>query len=138
MPASPTRPVLGIINSSPEICALLATVFTEEGFRVVTTSPLELKHGAPTPADFLTEHRPVAVIYDIALPYEENWRFFRSIEESEAGQQTRFVLTCINKRALEGLVGATPTHELIGKPYDLDQIVAAVRRASDADEPPPR
>ena len=136
MPAATDRPVLGIVNTSAEICALLATVFTEAGFRVVTASPLELKRGAPTPADFLTEHRPVAVIYDIAIPYEENWHFFRGIEESEAGQQTRFVLTCINKRALEGLVGPTPTLELVGKPYDLDQISAAVRRALADDEPP--
>jgi DNA-binding NtrC family response regulator len=138
MSGSTERPVLGVINTSTEIRDLLTAVFEDEGFRVISTFTPDLKRGDPTIEDFLRQHRPVAVIYDIALPYEENWRFFRSIEESDAGQQTRFVLTCINKRALERLVGATPALELLGKPYDLDQIVAAVRRASDADEPPPR
>ena len=40
-----------------------------------------------------------------------------------------FVLTTTNKPALDALVGPTDALEIIGKPFDLDQLVAAVRRA---------
>jgi hypothetical protein len=39
------------------------------------------------------------------------------------------VLTTTNKRALDALVGRTPAQELVGKPFDLDALVQAVRRA---------
>jgi hypothetical protein len=41
----------------------------------------------------------------------------------------QFVLTTTNKPALEKLVGETDALEIIGKPYDLRQVVAAVRTA---------
>ena len=126
---SSERPVLGIINTSTEIRDLLTQVFEEEGFRVISAFAPEIKQGRPEIEDFLRQHTPRAVIYDIAIPYEENWRFFKTIEESEAGRLTRFVLTSINKRALEGLVGPTPTLEIIGKPFDLDRLIEAVRLA---------
>ena len=135
MSGSTERSVLGVIDTSTEIRDLLTLVFEDEGFRVISAFVPDLKRGTPTIEDFLRQHRPVAVIYDIAIPYEENWRFFKTIEESAAGRLTRFVLTCINKRALESLVGATPALELIGKPYDLDLLVAAVRRVIDVERP---
>ena len=134
MAGSTEWPVLGVINTSTEIRDLLTLVFEAEGFRVISAFVPDLKRGAPTMDDFLRQHRPVVVIYDIAIPYEENWRFFTRVEDSAAGQLTRFVLTTTNKRALEDIVGPTPTLEIIGKPYDLDQLVAAVQRAI-ADRP---
>ncbi len=38
------------------------------------------------------------------------------------------VLTTTNKRVLEALVGPTDVLELIGKPFDLDELFAAVAR----------
>ena len=48
------------------------------------------------------------------------------------GQTCRFVLTTTNKAVLERLVSPTPAHELVSKSYDLDALVAAVRRALEA------
>src|SRR3712207_4420846 len=121
MPAAADRPVLGIVNTSPEICALLATIFAEEGFRVVTASPQEFKRAAPTAYASARLLRSAAVILAIARPYEQIWQLFRTVAHSPAGRRTRFVLTCLNTRALESLVGATPALELLGKPYGLDQ-----------------
>jgi DNA-binding NtrC family response regulator len=41
----------------------------------------------------------------------------------------RWVLTTTNKGALDELVGSTPALEIIGKPFDLDQMLETVKRA---------
>jgi hypothetical protein len=45
------------------------------------------------------------------------------------------VLTTTNNRALDELVGPTPTHELLGKPYEIDELLAAVHRATEMAAP---
>ena len=50
--------------------------------------------------------------------------------DGEQMKGRRFVLTTTNKRALDGMVGSTNTIEIIGKPYDLDQVVKAVKKAA--------
>lgn len=126
---SPAIPTVAIINTSEEITALLTAVFQMEGFRTVAAYVPDMKRGETDLTGFLREYQPAAVIFDIALPYEENWAYFQSIQQSESGRAAPFILTTTNKRALEGLVGPTPAHEVIGKPYDLEQLVEAVRRA---------
>src|SRR5438105_7219828 len=114
--SSSERPVVGIINASEEVRDLLTEVFEDEGFAVVATLAPDIKRGNPTIEEFIQSHRPVAIVYDIAIPYEENWRLFQRIQQSEAGRRTQWVLTTINKRALDELVGPTQTFELVGKP----------------------
>jgi hypothetical protein len=40
-----------------------------------------------------------------------------------------FVLTTTNVRHVRQLAGNEELHEIVGKPYDLDEIVGAVRQA---------
>lgn len=139
----PTRhdtliPTVALVNTSEEITNLLEAVFQMEGFRVVTGYTVDVKRGTLNFEQFAATHRPDAVIWDIAIPYEENWAFFQEVAASPAGQRCRFILTTTNKRALEGLVGEVPAIEIMGKPWDLDELVNAVRRAigDSAIEPP--
>lgn len=118
-----------IINTSAEVADLLALVLHDEGFRTVTAYVPDLKGGKQDLGSLLRQYDTRVVVWDIALPYEENWAFFQHARTDPAAHGRRFVLTTTNKHVLEHLVGPTGAHELIGKPFDLDELAQAVRRA---------
>ena len=123
------RPLVAIVNTSEEISELLRQVFEDEGFQAVVAYVTDFKRGEPDAGAFLTQHDPRVVVWDIAIPYEENWEFFQSVQRSEAGRGRWFVLTTTNRRVLEQLVGPTGAFELVGKPFDLYELVETVRKA---------
>jgi len=109
---------------------MLRFVLEEAGFRVVDTQARYVRRGEVDLAEFVQQHDAGVVLYDIAIPYEENWRALEERRAAPALAKTPFVVTTTNQRALEGVVGPTDAVEIIGKPYDLHRIVDAVRRAA--------
>ena len=77
----------------------------------------------------MADFDPPVVLWDIGIPYEENWALLRRVCRSRAGRRRRFVLTTANKRALESLVGATSASEFVGTPHDLERLRISVRHA---------
>jgi DNA-binding NtrC family response regulator len=77
----------------------------------------------------LEEHDPRVVIYDIPPPYDQNWEFLKLLRTTEAMRDRAVVVTTTHKGHLEQLVGPTDAIEIVGKPYDLDQVIRAVRQA---------
>jgi CheY-like chemotaxis protein len=78
---------------------------------------------------FVEEHLPDAIVYDVAPPYDTNWTFLRLMRSSKVMQNRAFVVTTTNKKALDDLIGPSDVVELLCKPYDLEQIVEAVNHA---------
>jgi CheY-like chemotaxis protein len=131
-PSSATARRVAIIDSAEEVAETLQGVFTDEGWTTAIAYVVDFKRGRQDFTDFLAARDPEVIVFDIALPYAENWAYFQTLRQHPAAQGRRFVLTTTNERAVERLVGTVPIHEILGRPFDLDALVQAVRRALDA------
>lgn len=122
-------PLVAIIQTNEEIAELVQLMLQTHGIRTVVAFATDFKRGRQDLDTFLRHTDPAVLVWDIAIPYDENWAFFEQMRQSTAGAGRRYVVTTTNKRALATVVGETEAREIIGKPYDLEDLVAAVRRA---------
>jgi CheY-like chemotaxis protein len=123
-------PVALVINSSPDIVDMLRVALERAGVVVVSTLTHQVRDGEIDVERFVKQHQPGVVVYDIAPPYDANFQLFEHIRRMPVMNGRQFVLTSTNSRQVEKLVASsTPVYEVVGKPYDIDQIVAATREA---------
>ncbi len=123
------KTIIAIFNSNPEVLELLREAMQSIGHAAVIAHVDDLKRGRIDMIQFVAEHQPDCIIYDVGPPYDTNWTFLRLMMSSKAMQGRAFVVTTTNKRVLEELIGPSDVVELVGKPYDLEQICLAVTRA---------
>ena len=128
--APKSLPSITVLNSSAETIEILKIALEEQGYAVSTGHVADVKKGQLDVIDFVAEHQPDVIIFDVAIPYEENWRFLRLLQSSDAVKDVRWVITTTHKKRLEELVGECgEVYEVVGKPYDLIQITNAVKNA---------
>lgn len=121
--------VVAVLNSSEDVVELLRIVLQQAGHRVVTAHVPDIKRGELDLVEFVRLHDPAVIVYDIPVPYEQNWTFLKLVRASGAMRDREFVLTTTHKANLERLVGPTEGIEIVGKPFDLELVAAAVDRA---------
>ena len=124
--------VVAIFNSSDDTVEVLRYALESAGFETVAGHVPDIRRGRLDFIAFIEQHEPAALVYDISLPYEENWTFLKLIRDTAVMQTRPLVLTTTNKNALEQLVGPTDTIEIVGKPYEIDAVIEAVRKALSA------
>jgi DNA-binding NtrC family response regulator len=121
---------VAVINSNEDTVEMLRQALQQGGFTSVVTAHIhDFKTGIADFPKFVTLHDPLVLVYDIAIPYDQNWTFLRLLLDSEQMRGRKVVLTTTNKKRLEEMVGPTDAFEIVGKPYDIDQIVSAVKAA---------
>jgi hypothetical protein len=72
-------------------------------------------------------------VWDVSIPYDENWRFVHMLMTSDQMKGRKFVITTTNKAALDSLVGPNEAFEIVGKPYDLEAVMEAVKKAAETE-----
>jgi CheY-like chemotaxis protein len=125
--------VIAVVNSNEDTVEMLRSCLQQHGFSSIVTGHIhDFKTGLRDFPDFVSQHDPKVIVYDISIPYDKNWTFLRLLLDTEAMRGRKVVVTTTNKVRLEELVGPTEAIEIVGKPYDLERIVAAVKSAISA------
>jgi CheY-like chemotaxis protein len=117
-----TPSVVAVINSSPDTVDLLRTWLEHAGFVVVSAFTWDVRDGQVDIERFVRQHDPEVIVYD--------WRLCEHVRQMPVMQGRAFVLTSTNAGQLQRLIDpGQPVMEIIGKPYDLDLLLAAVKSA---------
>ena len=126
-------PVVAIINTNDDTVEMLRMMLEGSGMVGVSLHMSEIKRGGVDFAAFVDEHDPKVLIVDLPPPYDRSWLMYQHLRSMECTRRRRFVLTSTNPARLREIAGADePVLEVIGKPYDLEAIVDAVRKKLEA------
>jgi DNA-binding response OmpR family regulator len=127
----PTRCEVALFNASDDTVEMVLRMLAASGISGLAGCHFaDLKKGNVDFVQFLAKHDPRVVIFDISPPYAENWHFFNTLRHVKAMDGRGLVLTTTNKDRLDEAVGADSTAiEIVGKPYDLQQITASITTA---------
>lgn len=125
---TPAKRVVALFNASDDTVDMVQRMLGASGFScLVGCHFADLKRGIIDFARYLSRHEPDVVIFDISPPYKENWEFFKTLRDGTAMAGRGLVLTTTNKDRLDETVGEdSQAFEIVGKPYDLDQIKVAI------------
>jgi DNA-binding NarL/FixJ family response regulator len=125
-----SAPVVAIFNSNDDVVEMLRFVLEQSGLIVVSGHIDAIRRGEQRLADFVVEHEPAVILYDLVPPYDRSWRFLEHLREAPSMKGRRFVITSTNaQRATEIIGDSAHVYEIVGKPYDLAAIEKAVHAA---------
>jgi DNA-binding response OmpR family regulator len=127
----PARQVVALFNASDDTVEMVQRMLGASGFEcLVGCHFADLKKGVIDFARYLGRYEPEVVVFDISPPYKENWDFFKTLRDAKAMKGRGLVLTTTNKRRLDETVGTdSKAFEIVGKPYDLEEIKGAIHAA---------
>jgi DNA-binding NtrC family response regulator len=123
-------PIVAILNSNDDTVEMLRLMLESEGMVAVSAHVDSVRRGQFDFGGFVEEHDPQVVIYDIPPPYDRSWLFLEHMRALPSMKDRKLVLTSTNPARVHQVVerASEPIHEIIGKPYDMQLIVDAVKQ----------
>jgi CheY-like chemotaxis protein len=120
---SPSRRVF-IVNSNEDVVDMLRLTFEHGGWIPATAHVVDAKRHRIDLPDLIRQHEASVIVYDVAPPYEENWNFLQQLRQRGDMAPRAFVVTTTNEIQLTRIAGRQDLIEIVGKPYDLDAVLA--------------
>jgi DNA-binding response OmpR family regulator len=122
--------IVALFNASDDTIDMVQRLLTESGGEqtLIWCHFADLKKGIVNFEKYLDRHNPEVVIFDLSPPYDENWRFFKTMRDAKTMQGRGVVLTTTNKNRLDEVLGEdSRALEVVGRSKDLQQIDAAIK-----------
>jgi len=125
-----SRPVVAVFNGNDDIVEMLRFALERAGLIVVSGRVDAIRRGRQRLSDFVEEHNPSVILYDVVPPYDRSWHFLEHLRQTPGLRGRRFVVTSTNPQRVREVAGeAESVLEIVGKPHDLDTIVRTVENA---------
>jgi len=116
-----------VFNASDDTVDMLTEFFRVLGLEAAGEAwPARNPLSVEIVQDFVRRHQPDVIVFDISFPYDHNWMRYREFRQSDSVRNIPVVLTTTNAKALHDIVGTTDALEIVGKPYDLDELATII------------
>ena len=127
----PTTRCVAVFNSSEDLIELLRLYLENAGYVVISGHIDEIRRDKLDLDALVRQHRPSVVLYDLIPPYERNWQFVDHLRTTSPLQDIPFIITSTNAKVARELGQRSEAiFEIFGRPFDLDEVVDAVRAAA--------
>ena len=126
-----TPTAVAVVNTNPDLVRIMRITLEKAGFVVFEFHIEDIKLGAADVDSLLKQHDPKVIVYDLAPPYDMNWRFLDHLRTATGFKGRQFVLTSVNVRHAEQVIkGDESVYEVLGEAEDMAKLVRAVKEAS--------
>jgi hypothetical protein len=122
--------VVALFNASDDTIDMIQNLLTTSGSdqTLIWCHFADLKKGIVDFGKYMDKHNPEVVIFDLSPPYDENWKFFKTMRDDQVMKGRGAVLTTTNKDRLDEVLGEDSLAlEVVGRHRDLQQIDAAIK-----------
>ncbi|MGH2377465.1 MAG: response regulator [Candidatus Limnocylindria bacterium] len=114
------RPRVLVVDDDDAICELVRQALSDQGYAVAT-----VPHGAAA-LEMVKHHQPAVLLVDLRMPIMDGWAFVEQYRRV-AGPPASIVLLSAVKD-LEETARRLGCEGFVQKPFDLDEVTAAVQR----------
>jgi hypothetical protein len=122
--------IVALFNASDDTIDMIQNLLTTSGSdqTLIWCHFADLKKGIVDFGKYMDKHNPEVVIFDLSPPYDENWKFFKTMRDDQVMKGRGAVLTTTNKDRLDEVLGEDSLAlEVVGRHRDLQQIDAAIK-----------
>jgi DNA-binding response OmpR family regulator len=129
-PAKTAEGIVALFNASDDTIDMVQKLLTDSGGdqTLIWCHFADLKKGIVNFGKYMERHNPEVVIFDLSPPYDENWKFFKTMRDDRVMEGRGVVLTTTNKNRLDEVLGQdSHALEVVGRAKDLQEIDAAIK-----------
>jgi DNA-binding response OmpR family regulator len=122
--------IVALFNASDDTIEMVQKLLTASDSEqtLIWCHFADLKKGIVDFGRYMDKQNPEVVIFDLSPPYDENWRFFKTMRDANTMKGRGVVLTTTNKARLDEVLGEdSHALEVVGRTKDLQQIDAAIK-----------